>query len=393
MIRRLLLPALLLAALLPACSPNGMVAPGSDDSPAPAGARATSAPTAVFTATPLPPPDLPIAASPDLLQIDFQSTRNGWGLAEGAVVRTVDGGATWHDASPPEVGIGYSTRLFALDDQHAWLQVPNPDFYTGTLFRTTDGGLNWDSFAVPFGGVYFQFLDASTGRVLADRGAGAGSQVVEVFQSGDGGATWTSVFHNDPVRPGWSESLPLGGIKNGMTFLDADTGWVTGVRPVDGETYLFVTHDGGLTWAMQPLPAGCETCQSLPQPPLFFGSRGLLPVIFQRPGGTELSFFFSNDGGLTWSGGSSGSIPPGRCAFADAPHGWCWDGGPGFYVTEDGAQSWVRQAATLDLGSRLIQLDFVPARTGWALAGPSEGVPARLYRTDDGGLTWTMLTP
>ena len=51
---------------------------------------------------------------------------------------------------------------------------------------------------------------------------------MELFQTSDGGATWLSVYNNDPTRPDSSNSLPLSGIKNGMTFLDANTGWVTG---------------------------------------------------------------------------------------------------------------------------------------------------------------------
>ena len=55
-----------------------------------------------------------------------------------------------------------------------------------------------------------QFLDADTGRALAGRGAGAGSEAVELFQTSDGGASWTSVFHDDPGQAGSSDSLPLG---------------------------------------------------------------------------------------------------------------------------------------------------------------------------------------
>ena len=152
-------------------------------------------------------------ASPALARIDFQDANNGWGIAvndNGYVLRTVDGGSTWLNATPPGTGaIGLSATLTVLDTNTAWVLVPGTDFFSGTLYRTSDGGITWSSSPVPFGGALMQFLDGSTGRALADRGAGAGSEAVELFQTSDGGATWASVFHDDPGQPGSSDSLPL----------------------------------------------------------------------------------------------------------------------------------------------------------------------------------------
>jgi photosystem II stability/assembly factor-like uncharacterized protein len=409
--RKILLLVLLLLLPLQACELQaGWIMPASPvitngptvavPTPGPA-----SADTQIPSSTDIPSPSLPVLSSPALVRIDFQDENNGWGIAvndNGYILRTVDGGSTWLNATPPGIGpIGFSTILTVLNAHIAWALVPSADFFSGTLFQTSDGGVTWNSNPVPFGGGFLQFLDANTGRLLADRGAGAGSEAVEIFQTSDGGTTWVSVFHNDPGQPGSSDSLPLGGIKNGMTFLNASTGWVTGSIPKDGDVYLYVTRDGGISWSQQrvPLPAGYPAYQYMPQAPVFFGKDGFLPLTIYKPDATVFTVYITHDGGLTWIGDPTDVhkvIQPGLPAFADAMHTWSWDGGTVLFITTDGAQTWEDAATTLDLGGRLSRLEFVPAPegrfAGWALTRLDEAGHSQLYHTTD-GFNWTLLNP
>lgn len=409
---KILLPGLVLVLVLQACSSQtSTVIP---DSPAVIGALigtiTSSAPSSTATLVPFAtkpaiPPGLPVLTSPVLARIDFQDENSGWGIAvnaSGYVVRTVDGGRTWLNATPPgTAAIGFSASLTILNANTAWVLVPQADYFSGTLYRTSDGGIIWNSSPVPFGGGFLQFLNASTGRLLADRGAEAGSEAVELFQTSDGGATWVSVFHNDSSQPGSSDSLPLVGVKNGMTFLDANTGWVTGSLPEDGDVYLYVTHDGGASWSQQSLalPAGYAAYQYMPQAPVFFGDNGFLPLLITMPGRTDFTFYVTQDGGLTWSGDPADPnkvIKPGLPAFADALHAWSWDGGTNLFLTTDGAQMWKGNITALDLSGRLSQIQFIPVSadhfTGWALTQVDDSGHSHLYRTTDGS-TWTQLIP
>ena len=398
------LAVLALAFILNACSARAdaitpSVATEIEATPVSAN-TATAIPPATSTSL---PPALPVLTAPVLGQVEFQNEHNGWGIAingSGHVVRTVDGGSSWLNASPAGLtSVGSSASLVILDTNTVWLLAPASDFFSGRLYRSTDGGITWNSNPVPFGTAWLQFVDTQNGRALADRGARAGEQAVELFQSADGGVTWTSVFHNDPSQPGSSDSLPLEGIKNGMTFSDANNGWVTSSVPADGQVYLYRTQDGGVTWLQQSvaLPAGYEAYQYLAQAPVFFGKVGFLPLMIRMPEMTALTIFSTQDGGLTWSGDPSSAsqmIQPGLVAAADPQNIRSWDGGAELYFSADGARTWSSVRPALDMSGSLAQLQFVPNSnggfTGWALSRVDEAGNSQLYRTTD-GINWRPL--
>jgi photosystem II stability/assembly factor-like uncharacterized protein len=396
----------ILALVLGACTAGPATAvPHPTDTPATQVVSVTDTPRTTDTVTPIPPA-LPGVTFPALIHIDFQDANHGWGIAvndNGYILRTVDGGTTWLNATPPNLGsIGSSASLYVLNVNTVWVLVPGPDYFTANLYHTRDGGATWTSNPVPFGDAHLQFLDASIGRALADRGALAGSQAVELYKTSDGGATWTSAFHNDASQPGSSDSLPLSGIKNGLTFLDANTGWVTGSIAEAGNVFLYATHDGGISWAQQglSLPIGYEAYRYIPQAPIFFGQDGYLPLTIYESGMTTLTFYVTHDGGATWTGDPTDAarvIMPGYFAFADILHAWSWDGGTTLYSTGDGAQIWNVLPTGLDLSGKLHQVEFVPAGSnrfvGWALTIVDETNHSQLYKTKDNGATWTPVIP
>ena len=137
---------------------------------------------------------------------------------------------------------------------------------------------NYTWFNTSFGRSGIGFLDAENGYALTDLGAGAGSMGVAIWTTSNGGRDYSRAFLHDP---GYEASLPLRGIKNGISFADSQNGWVTGSQPQDGFIWFYRTQDGGFSWEHQELemPKFYEEAQTTAHAPLFFDNgQGLLPV-------------------------------------------------------------------------------------------------------------------
>jgi photosystem II stability/assembly factor-like uncharacterized protein len=352
------------------------------------------APTAV-PPTVTPAIAMPLIDAPQLTQFHFVNENDGWGTTESAIVSTNDGGVTWYNVTPLNVSeVGYASNDF-ISAQLAYVLLPNADYTAGTLYRTSDGGATWVPIAVPFAAAQLQFLETNSGFALAALGAGAGSEAVAVYKTGDGGMNWTRAFINDPTVDGSSDSLPLGGQKSGFAFLNASRGWVVGSVPVDNYIYLYATQDGGTSWTEvnPPLPDGYPQAQTSADSPQFFSATdGILLVHFvspSNPGSMSLAYR-TTDGGHTWTPGQV--IPMGRPAsFYSFQEGIAWGGGQ-FYATRDAGQTWGAITPNQDFSDVIASFQFVNALTGWTLTNASGSDPT-LYKTTDGGATWTVLIP
>ncbi|NOZ00156.1 MAG: hypothetical protein GXP40_13300 [Chloroflexi bacterium] len=340
--------------------------------------------------TPVPAPR--VVAAPALTQFDMLDENNGWGLGEGMVLRTEDGGVTWLDVTPDDLfnDPAYAPASF-LDASTAWVLIEDVDGpMVGTIYRTTDGGQTWRWRNTPFGRSDIGFLDAENGYALTGLGAGAGSMGVAIWQTADGGGDWNRVFIH---QPGLDDSLPFSGIKNGIAFRDPQHGWIGGSIPQDGYFWLYRTQDGGFTWAQQApsLPEGFENAQVAVEAPLFFDAfEGVLPV---RLLGEDMAvaFYLTEDGGETWTVDLPVTMN-GRYAVASPRDFWVWDGGAVIMVTDNGGATWEFRSTNFEPGDTLSRLDFVSPSTGWVLTGDGEGRRS-LYRTTDGGATWEALIP
>lgn len=361
-------------------------------------ARATPSAEVLASETPAivtPLPSLAPVVAPSIAYVHMLDRQEGWALSEDNVLRTEDGGELWRDVTPLGLsrGFGLSAALTVLDTDHAWLLIPLEYPASGMLYRTTDGGRNWTSVPVPFSGGDLEFLDPRQGWILADLGAGAGSQAVAIFRTTDGGLTWTQTYVNDPTFSGASDTLPLSGMKSGLGLRDFEHAWVGVNMPVEGEMYLYNSSDGGRTWVQQsvPLPVGSESAQVMINQPRFFNAReGVFYAVLYANEPTSV-FYRTQDGGQTWVATSS-LAERGLYAVASPRDFWIWDGGPQLHVSHDGGLTWESQTTNVDLRDVLASFQFVDADYGWALTINENGQRG-LYRTTDGGAHWTALTP
>ncbi len=342
-------------------------------------------PTPTPTSTPKPGTILP---NPLIRALYMLDASNGWAIGDSYALRTSDGGLTWYNVLP---GIA-PTGAFFLNAATGWV-IANP----GTLYHTNSGGAQWTQSESPFCGetlqCYLHFLNNTEGFLLSGSPIGMFKHPVSLYQTSDGGASWTLKFsHNPAEEPG---SLPLGGYKYGIAFRNTLNGWINGGDyPADGYFYLFRTTDGGPTWSqVQPaLPAGYQSAFINVGTPQFFGpSQAVLPVFMRTSAGRDLFLYTSADGGNSWTPSTGFARNVDAVDILSMSNAIAWGNTGNFFVTHNAGESWTPLTPTLDFGEGFRALDFVSPSIGWLIQAPVNG-STPLYRTLDGGLTWTLLS-
>ena len=379
---KLKIAVLLISFMLGSCSPELLPVPVTQGP-----THAPETPTAV-------PINAPIISPPDLVTINMLDEKNGWGISDTNILRTIDGGVTWYQVGPPKISaLGYSVIADFINTQEGWVLVPDPtNMLVGTLYHTSNGGGTWNSFSAPFGGGVLHFLDPKQGWMMASLGAGAGSMGVAIYQSSDGGATWTQTYTNDPNQQGAGDSLPLGGLKDGLTPLDMKTAWVGGITYAPGTIYLYQTLDGGHSWNLIPVqvPSGYDQAELETTGPKFPTlDTAYLPVTLTSQNGELLAVYSSHDGGKTWLLTPTLIPQGGSMNFVSVEDGFVWNGTE-FYVTKDGAQTWKIVPPDVGFGDSFSGMDFVTPSIGFVLTADASGARG-LYKTTDGGATWNVL--
>lgn len=368
--------------------------PGASSTPPPVFDRAAE--SAVFaqmmgtfgwtpaTVTPVPPTVPPVLVpAPNIRKLFMVDASNGWAIGDAYVLRTYDGGATWYSVTAP--GISTVRNAFFQNATKGWVLT------TDSIYRTVDGGATWAHYSVPFNGGYLQFLDDMNGFVLSGELSGMHKHAVYLYQTSDGGATWALRYANDPSQP--NNTLPFSGHKNGMTFRDTSTGWVGGYIPSPGTVYLYKTTNGGATWAQQSiaLPAGYESADINVTSPTFFGPNdAILPVWATGGAGSAMFIYVTHDGGATWiRSGSIQSQGDRTVDFISINDGFAWNGS--LQVTHNSGASWSGITPNVSFADGVPSMDFVSTTTGWIRQNAVNG-STPLYRTTDGGATWTLVS-
>jgi photosystem II stability/assembly factor-like uncharacterized protein len=284
--------------------------------------------------------------------------------------------------------------ISAVSDRVAWASGAN-----GTVLRTDDGGATWRRLTIPDSGqLDFRDIDAIDTRTAFVLSIGPG-EASRIYRTTDAGAMWELQFTNrDPKA--FFDAMAFWDSNRGVAFSDS----------VDGRFVILTTENGGRTWTRVPqdaLPPALENEGA-------FAASGTNVAVFGRDhvwigtgAAARSRVLRSADGGRTWAvadtplaaGPSSGIF---SIAFRDEQHGIVVGGDyrketgavDNVAVTDDGGATWRGPGSrgAGELGSSGLSgfrsvVAPVPGEAGsWIAVGPSGADVSR-----DDGRTWTPL--
>ncbi|MGW0516970.1 WD40/YVTN/BNR-like repeat-containing protein [Crossiella sp. NPDC003009] len=178
--------------------------------------------------------------------------------------------------------------LAAVNREVAWLGGSK-----GTVLRTVDGGRSWQDVSPP-GAAELQFRDieAFDARTAVALTIGEGEQS-RIYRTSDGGRSWTESFRNTDPKA-FYDCVGFFDRRHGLAMSD----------PVDGKVRVLSTEDGGRSWRVLP-SAGMP--DALPGEAGFAASGQCLVTSGPRDawiatgGGAKARVFHTSDRGRTWS--------------------------------------------------------------------------------------------
>ena len=341
--------------------------------------------------------------------VSFTSTRLGWVLGISpcgkilctSLLRTTDGGNTWRRVPAPPAPVNSSTRT-GVSELHFANDLDGYAFGGSALWVTHDGGARWKHQSTIAGikPIVVGSLVSTTAGVFALVGGSTGHGGLGL--AGEN-AAWRLVHaatHSDRFRVVATLSGTTGVPLSGALAAAGGT-----VYAIDGDSLLRVN---GTTTSSNPLPPG-QNCEG----PLVASSANAVLLVCGQ-GVADGSFgtrelFGTTDGGRSWIRLGD----PGRGAgydtmgVADAGDGHASistvsAGGGALLVTTDFGKSW---AEPIDItsgdGAPFTDLSYLSPSEAVAVYGPAQveaagGRPlvgvGDVYKTVDGGLTWTRMS-
>jgi photosystem II stability/assembly factor-like uncharacterized protein len=294
--------------------------------------------------------------------------------ANGTVLRTADGGASWTKLPVPDADKLDFRDVDAVSESTAWI-LSIGDGPASRIYQTTDAGAHWTlQFTNQDPKAFFDamaFWDAHHGLAMSDSVNGA----FVVLTTDDGGATWTRV-----APEGLPPALPNeGGFAGSGTNIAVQPGgraWIgTGAA---ANSRILLTTDGGRHWHIVDTPIASSA------------SAGIFSVAFRDPqhgltvggdyrheGDAIDNAAATSDGGRSWTPvkGLGGF----RSVVASVPHSkssWITVGPQGADWSDDDGRNW-----TAIPGDGYHAFSFSPSgRVGWGVGEAGRVAALRLPR-------------
>lgn len=266
---------------------------------------------------------------------------------------------------------------------------------------TGDGGQHWrsanftSSVQTASAIVGIEFAGSRNGWIYAlDSGMFEDIEVLLVTE--DGGATWSEPADGACVKSPVSVLL---GSQGDDVFWGSDPH--AGGAPAQDAT-LFWSKADACNWSTVRIPVPKMYRYSVPTGIQFFNKRDgvLATTLTAERSGTSpaMVLFRTTDGGITWTPSPPLVVPDAiwdRPVFSDPDHGWLVGRRSNLvllYRTTDAGESWSSTGVSELAGVAGATVSIIDSETGWLATwqdGPKQ--LSRLWKTTDGGLTWTPL--
>jgi hypothetical protein len=328
-------------ALLTACSGGKAASPGEAASATPPVVSTPALGTSPASAT----------TGGSARDVSFISDESGWVLSGGQLLSTNDGGDTWTVIGPAPRAVS-NLRFASLTDGYAW-------WNNGPLWLTSDGGRSWRRADLP----RMVYLEVGAGVAWAITGPLPGPQL---WRSPLGSTSWKHLGYG----PGRDATLDVHG----------STAYVTGQQGAGPDAPIISVWTTSTSSARNE-QAPCNRLHRLsPFTPLGVSTDGVVLMVCDVEDGThtEQVAFASYDEARTWTRLSG---PPEAATDVTATRGGIFSWATKILRLHDGA--WHTELAVEHGGFKTV--GFITDEFGVALAKNG-----RLYRTTDGGDTWTF---
>ena len=298
----------------------------------------------------------------------------------------------------------YSALAFQ-DAQAGWAALATAG--ETAVVRTADGGASWTRLGAPAFLIHaLRFPDEKHGVAM---GTSFSCQTKSrdcsllIATTADGGATWETRYRR-PLAEGLSDNPPR------LDFTGDGAGYALYVG--SRASLLLTTADGGTSWSAVAPPAADWEFQSAA---FVNGALGWAHARNCEAEPCRYAIFATADGGKRWQKQfdlpAGRRIRPGNISFADVRHGWLYPTaladqcsmsgcmGP-LYRTQDGGRSWTEvlwtEARQTDQGGVgfPLSIEFLSPDRGWMLvsSGASSGVGG-VGVTIDEGKSWVRHAP
>jgi photosystem II stability/assembly factor-like uncharacterized protein len=163
----------------------------------------------------------------------------------------------------------------------------------GTVLRTVNGGATWQNVSPPgTSALQFRDLEAFDATHAVIMSIGGTTDAFRIYVTANGGQTWTQTFQNtEPAA--FYDCMTFFNDRRGLALSD----------PINGHFRILATNDGGNSWHV----TGANMPAALPGEFAFAASGECLVTDhgrrawFGTGGGAQARVFRSDDGGNTWT--------------------------------------------------------------------------------------------